>query len=116
MKIHGIQKSDVKILIHQFEKQSDLIIQKFNQLTDADAEIRLAKAELWFCLNYEMTLSPLDFFIRRTGRLYFDLQSVEKLKQPIFDEFLNHFDWNPKKLSETMHQLDQDIYKANNFE
>ncbi|MCF6296726.1 MAG: glycerol-3-phosphate dehydrogenase/oxidase, partial [Flavobacteriaceae bacterium] len=94
IKEFGFSKKDAEILIHRFGNQTDKIIQKFHELTGDDFEIRMAKAELWFCLQYEMVFTPLDFFIRRTARLYFDIENIEKLKEPILQEFSAYFNWN----------------------
>lgn len=111
----GFKKLDAEILVHKYGKQTDLILQKFNELTDDDIEIRIAKSELWFCLKYEMVMTPLDFFIRRTGKLHFDIQSIEKLKQPILNEFSNHFNWSTKELKKFTKQLNLEIYKTTDF-
>jgi glycerol-3-phosphate dehydrogenase len=68
----------------------------------------MAKAELHYGINYELITSPMDFFIRRTGRLYFDIESVTYLLDPILDEFQTIFksdelqihSWREKMLQE----------------
>ncbi len=34
-----------------------------------------------------MVQDPMDFFIRRTGRLYFDIDSVRQFMEPVLQEF-----------------------------
>lgn len=50
--------------------------------------------EIWHCLENEMTTTISDFFIRRTGKLYFDRPSI----LPIFDfclqQFAEYFNWS----------------------
>jgi len=79
--------------VHNFGKQTKIILQKYDELTEPDIEIRLAKAELWYCLEFEMTLTPLDFFVRRTGRLYFDIKSITKLESMVLKQFSSFFNW-----------------------
>ena len=43
-------------------------------------------AELQFGIAYEMVQDPMDFFIRRTGRLYFDIDSVRQFMEPVLQE------------------------------
>jgi glycerol-3-phosphate dehydrogenase len=38
---------------------------------DEDQQEKMIKAEVWFAINYEMACTPADFFVRRTGRLFF---------------------------------------------
>lgn len=72
----GLAYHDAWYLVTTYGGQTERIMETFRGLKDADAHWRLLKAELHFCLEYEMVLNPLDFFIRRTGRLYFDIGSV----------------------------------------
>ncbi|MDH3321707.1 MAG: glycerol-3-phosphate dehydrogenase/oxidase [Flavobacteriaceae bacterium] len=116
IKNDGFDIKDIEILVHKFGQQTAAIIQKFHELTDEDVEIRMAKAELWFCLNYEMTLTPLDFFTRRTGRLFFEIQSLHKLKMPILEVFREHFDWDQDTFDKHANEIDLKIFKACHFE
>ena len=116
IKPFGFKIVDAEILVHKFGKQTDLIIQKFHELTDEDVEIRLAKSELWYSLHFEMTMTPLDFFTRRTGRLFFDIRNVEKLKQPVLDKFYEFFLWDKETYEFYETELISEIYKVNHFE
>jgi len=115
IKSHGFNKTDANYLVQNYGKQTDVILKKFEELTEKSPEIRLAKAEFWFCINFEMVQTPLDFFIRRTGRLYFDIQSVKTLKEPILKEFLNHFNWDALTFQKHSSDLDIAIQKSANF-
>ena len=83
---YGLSEVDAIYLVHNYGKQTDIILESFQHLTDKETPLRLAKAELKYCLNYEMVCTPLDFFMRRTGRLFFDKTSVESLKDGIISE------------------------------
>ncbi len=63
-------------LVTNYGKQTDQILEIFNTLEDPDPQWRMMKAELQFALQHEQVCSPMDFFIRRTGRLYFDIGSI----------------------------------------
>lgn len=43
----------------------------------------LLRAQLHYAVNYEMCMSPSDFFIRRTGTLYFDIETVKKWQEEL---------------------------------
>ena len=51
----------------------------------------MAKAELHYGFNYELIATGMDSFIRRSGRLYFGIESVFYLLDPILDEFQTVF-------------------------
>jgi len=115
IKPEGFTKIDANYLVYNYGKQTNSILNKFDELKDIDVEIRLAKAELWFCIQHEMIQTPLDFFIRRTGRLYFDIESVEKLKEPVLIEFATVFNWNKSTQEKYRKELAQAVLVATNF-
>ena len=78
----GFGTYDAWSLVTNYGKQTELILENFRGLSDADPHWRMIKAELLFALEHEMVHNPMDFLIRRTGRLYFDIESVrEHLEQ-----------------------------------
>ena len=104
IKTDGFSKTDANYLVYNYGKQTDTILKKFAELKDDDAEIRLAKAELHFCIHYEMVQTPIDFFARRTGKINFDILSLKKLIAPILNEFTTVFNWD--KQTKIQHQKD----------
>ena len=72
-------------LVTNYGRQTARILEKFRKLKDADPGWRLMKAELQFGLEYEMIQNPMDFLIRRTGRLYFDIHSVREYQDRVID-------------------------------
>ncbi len=65
-------------LVTTYGMQTEQILSLFESFGDADPVWRLLKAELHFGIAHEMVSSPADFFIRRTGRLYFDIETMQK--------------------------------------
>ncbi len=87
LKPYGFDKKTIQSLVHRYGRQTDTVLNRFKEIPEQDFEIRLAKAELWFGIHREMIIKPLDFFERRTGRLYFDPLQLDQLKDPILNEF-----------------------------
>ncbi len=112
---HGFDRFDAKYLVFNYGRQTEGILGKFDILNDADPEIRLAKAELWFTINHEMVISPLDFFVRRTGRLYFRITSIPKIKVAILEEFQSIFNWSETASLKAKKELEMVIYDASYF-
>jgi glycerol-3-phosphate dehydrogenase len=113
---YGFDKTDLSSLVHRYGKQLALVLEKFDTLTDRDAEIRLAKAELWYGLNFEMVAEPLDFFERRTGRLFFDSPGINKLKEPILKEFSKVFKWDKAMYQKQLNILEEALVRIKHFE
>jgi len=87
IKSDGFLEHDAWAMVTRYGKQTETILKTYEKLNDTDKYVRMAKAELHFCVDYEMAQNPMDFFIRRTGRLYFDIDSVRNLMEPILEEF-----------------------------
>ena len=58
--------SDVTTIWKYFMKQNEL------------TEQGLILAEIWYVIHFEMAQSPSDYFVRRSARLYFNIESVVK--------------------------------------
>ena len=116
IKEYGFNQLDAEVLVHRYGRQTKLIIEIFHQLSEKDFTVRMALAELRFCLNNEMVVFPLDFFVRRTGRLYFDIMSIKKIKDPILKEFSKVFYWDDKTFDLHSKSLSEIIFKASHFE
>lgn len=102
-------------LVHNYGKQTDLILNRLKDNLEKDTDVALAKAECWFCLKYEMALRPSDFFIRRTGMLYFNRPRMEKLLNPILQEFATHFQWNNNQLVEESKKMNEALVNSYKF-
>jgi glycerol-3-phosphate dehydrogenase len=66
-------------LIHNYGRQSDQILKSLSEFPQLEPEQQLLVAEFIFCSNYEMSVSPEDFWLRRTGRGYFNPSTVKLL-------------------------------------
>ena len=55
---------------------------------------QLLHAELDYAIEHEMCLTPSDFFIRRTGMMYFDIDGVIKYQSAVFWYMKNLLNWN----------------------
>ncbi len=93
-------------LVSTYGKQADIIISKINYfLNDAIGE-RLIRAELWYGVHHEMVNGLADFFVRRTGRLYFDIGSVHKYRSIIEEDLIKYLKWNETRLKTENQYLD----------
>lgn len=56
-------------------------------------------AQLKYAINYEMALTPIDFFMRRNADLLFNIKQVNSYKQEVLNLMQNEFKWsNDRKL------------------
>ncbi|MEW7290163.1 glycerol kinase GlpK [Aquimarina sp. 2304DJ70-9] len=93
-------------LASTYGKQADIIIDKVNYfLNDSMAE-KLIRAELWYSAHHEMTNGLADFFVRRTGRLYFDIDSVHKYRSLVQEDLIKYLNWDETRLKAENDYLD----------
>lgn len=87
----GISRQMARYLVQTYGKQTEVILGYLggSQASEAD----LLMAELNFAFEFEMACSPADFFIQRTGRLYFDIHSVLPNLERVLDFFAQKLNW-----------------------
>tara|TARA_R110000868_G_scaffold124959_4_gene330110 strand:- start:38801 stop:40465 length:1665 start_codon:yes stop_codon:yes gene_type:complete len=115
IKPDGFETYHAWFLVTNYGKQTETILDIYAQLKDEDKKVRLAKAELKFGIDYEMVQNPMDFFIRRTGRLYFDIESIRYLLEPILAEFKAVFKLNDAEVAVYRETLEQEMEEHSNF-
>ncbi|QLG45532.1 glycerol-3-phosphate dehydrogenase/oxidase [Costertonia aggregata] len=115
IKSDGFTEYNAWFLVTNYGKQTESILEIYKALKDEDAIVRLAKAELRFGIDYEMVQNPMDFFIRRTGRLYFDIDSVRSLMEPILDEFRTVYKVDDAQILTWKEVLENELEEHSNF-
>jgi len=111
----GFKEKNAAYFVYNYGKQTDVILTKFDELTDVDIEQRMIKAEVWFSVLYESACSPVDFFMRRTGRAYFNIDSVYKYLNLVLTEFSTHFSWNNEILNKKKEELNKELKSITSF-
>lgn len=122
---YGFEKFDAEYLIRTYGIQTNIILDKFYEFLnnqsiasrpDRDfAAAQLARAELWFTVNNESVFHLEDFFIRRTGKLYFDIQAIEELIPPILQDMKNYFSWTENQCKAEKAALEKAMRAAKIF-
>ena len=106
---------DAWFLVTNYGKQTEIILDNYSKIVEKDKYVRLAKAELAFGIDYEMVQNPMDFFIRRTGRLYFDIDSIRTLMKPILKEFQKRFGVSDEIVQKWKTNLEVELKEHSDF-
>jgi glycerol-3-phosphate dehydrogenase len=106
---------DAETLVSNFGKQCEAILSRFERIDEHENEIRLAKAQLDYCIELEMVKTASDFFVRRTGLLYFDLPLLRKVLEPCLLTMASHFKWNEVRVSDEKNEIEKLINEAHEF-
>ncbi len=112
----GFSEIDVQYLVHNYGTQTAVILDNYKSRNGDDAHENMILAELWYGVNYEMICTPTDFFMRRTGRLFFDMPSVLKYKVLIINEMKTAFNWSDEENEQYTQSLNRNIEKVTSFE
>ena len=80
-----------------------------------EPNIALIRAELQFCLTNELCMKPMDFFNRRTGRLYFNITSIKPALNIVLADFAQFHDWDEAKIMEEKAVVLQEIIDVSEF-
>ena len=102
-------------LVSTYGRQSDDILGYYDEKVD-DAHVALVMAELEFTLENEAAFTLLDFFERRTGRLYFHISSIEPSKIQVADRMAEYFEWTDERKKQQLEDLNRAIHLSKNFE
>ena len=112
---YGLDVYAASYLIHNYGRQTDLILTYFNSFPDKDPRILMARSELKFCIENELVQQPLDFFNRRTGRLYFEIDTIEPVKEAILEDFKNYFNWPNGQIDIQRTKIEEAIFEVSKF-
>jgi glycerol-3-phosphate dehydrogenase len=115
LKEDGFEYYHAWYLVTTYGKQTEAILERYANIKGKKPKERMIRAEAQFAMAHEMALNPLDFFIRRTGRLYFDIDSVRKYKEPVFEEFQKAYNYSAEDMEAFSKELDTQLTEHSDF-
>jgi glycerol-3-phosphate dehydrogenase len=116
LKKSNLPEKYASYLVHNYGMQTETILNDFEKQHGDDQENKLLWAELYFCMKHEMVCKPLDFIERRTGRLYFNIDSVKKNVNEILDYFKGKLSWTTEEYQMEYNRLEQHLLNTSQFE
>lgn len=116
LKEFGLDSYYAFYLVSNYGKATDEIVESMSAFDDESVEIRLIRAELRHCIHHELTFDLRDFFIRRTGRLYFDIHSISHTFNTILNDFQDYFQWSEDHAKKAVAAMQEEIRKVAVFE
>ena len=115
IKEDGFSKYDAWYLVTNYGKQVETILNTYNSFKNKETHLRMLRAELQFGIENEMVLNPMDFFIRRTGRLYFDIESIRSYLKPVLEDFKKAFGYSEGQLLAFKEKMEEELEVHSNF-
>lgn len=108
-------ENEASYLVGTYGKQTQFLIDYFISHQSGEHEVNLLQAEIWFCIQFEMATGLVDFVVRRTGMLYFNMPRLLKLKQTIVQEFTKQLNWSSEQKQKETATLEQLILDSTHF-
>lgn len=96
-------------LVSNYGKQSAEIIQAATQRAEGTDVARLACAEAAWCIRHELALYPIDWIERRSGRLYFDMPSIEPVLEEVLAVFAEAYQYTEEDLTRERRKVEEAI-------
>ncbi|MCL1702786.1 glycerol-3-phosphate dehydrogenase/oxidase [Lysinibacillus sp. Bpr_S20] len=113
---YGLNYDEAKQLVQKYGTNVDALYNQVKYLHEHGSTMPLAlHAMLLYAIEAEMVYTPSDFFIRRTGLLYFDIDAVKRYKQQVIQVMQQHFHYTESQRNTYIAQLEQAILDATNF-
>ena len=105
---------------YQKEEKGDLVgydyavsTENRKALQEAAAKLPVSiRAMIDYAVKYELAARPVDFFIRRTGTLLFDIAWVHRWKEPVLNYMAELMGWNAEQRATYEKELDQELHYA----
>ena len=108
--LKGLNEEDSLFLAHLYGSNIETVLNYVNEeipgLTQGES------ISLMYSLNHEMTLTPVDYLLRRTNYLLFMSEKLERVKQPIINKMTEFFDWNDEQVKAYTLELEETINES----
>ncbi|MET1258705.1 glycerol-3-phosphate dehydrogenase/oxidase [Flagellimonas sp. DF-77] len=111
----GFSPYDAWYLVTNYGKQAEHILSNYQAFKNKDPRVRMIRAELKFGMEHEMVSSPMDFLVRRTGRLYFDIDSVREHLATVADDIQKFFGYGAEQIDAMVTQVEMEVEDHSNF-
>ncbi len=90
----GLTPTEAEELAHFYGSNTSQVFHYLPPLSD-NPQFRILQAQLQYAITHEMTVTPADFLIRRTGALYFHIDWVRQWEQTVWEYMAQIFFWTP---------------------
>ncbi len=108
----GISLKDATNIAAVYGTNTDVIVNLANEVlreTELPFSICLT---LHYAIKHEMVLTPVDFFMRRTGTIFFDINWVDTWKRLVIDYMAQLMEWTVEWKEELTEELEMRIAEA----
>jgi len=108
------QKLEAEYLVSNYGKDAAYILKKSSSFNISDA-VNLLLSELNYVIKNEMVMTSADFWIRRTGRIYFRIDTVNAFLEIVNERLNSIFDWTNEQKEVDLKEIKSELQKTIEF-
>ncbi|MBX0313800.1 glycerol-3-phosphate dehydrogenase/oxidase [Planococcus glaciei] len=113
----GLSPEEGQMFAQFFGTNAKKVFKHYSKLPDAISESipKTLAAVVEYAVEEEMALTPADFFVRRTGDLYFHMEDVLKYKEGVHHYMSRILGYTPQQQQVYREELQREIDTATRF-
>ncbi len=104
----GLTEEQARKLVKWYGSNIETVFDMKGRVDGIDLPLDVALS-LFYALTYEMVISPIDFFLRRTDILLFNTDKTDEWKTVVVNYMAEYFSWRTEETEKWMEQLDDAI-------
>jgi glycerol-3-phosphate dehydrogenase len=111
----SLTAEEARVLVYRYGSNVDKVFARVNTASSQSSSYGLppvVTAQLLYSIEEEMAATPSDFFIRRTGALYFNIHWVQQWQQPVVRLMADYFGWDAATTGQHQKDLQARIREA----
>jgi glycerol-3-phosphate dehydrogenase len=112
---HGLSEADARLLALRYGSNMDQLYEGIHQYRQEAEDIGLplhVVLSIVYSIEYEMAVSAVDYFNRRTGALYFDMPFVQQWREPVIAYMAQKLNWSEEQQIAYTDELIKEIEAA----
>ena len=111
----GLKEQEAVFLVEVYGSNAPLLFDYYTGMkkeAERMAMPRILLARLVYAIEYEAVCTPADFFVRRTGALFFHIDEVYQWKQLVIDYMEGQLHWTKEQKAQYTTELNQLLYES----
>lgn len=110
----GLTREEAKRLVCRYGSNVDRIFAIIGAGRDTHGLPPEVFGSLVYALEEEMAQTPLDFFLRRTSSVLFDIEWARRWKEPVVAYMRAHFGWSKEREAAYTKRLEEEMGAGHN--
>ena len=108
----GLASEDATEIANLFGSQAEQIYEYAQKIKPADGLSLGETAALDYSLNEEMTLTPVDYLLRRTYHILFKSDTLSQVKDGVVKHMSDYYGWDKALKEQYINDLDHEIAES----